>query len=68
MKRVTDICPCVYGQLICTKCKISSEIGWFKTDGTDIFCPICDFKVGYFRKKEMIRKNETDADIKRMNE
>lgn len=52
MKRVTDVCPCVYEQVKCTKCKISSEIGWYKTDGTDIFCPICDYKMGYFQTKK----------------
>lgn len=58
MKRVTDVCPCVYGQVKCTKCKISSEIGWYKTDGTDIFCPICDYKMGYFQTKKEKQENE----------
>lgn len=65
MKRVVDISPCAFGQIICTKCKISSDIGWYKTDGIDIFCPICDFKMGYFKQK---RNNEDKTHILNQSE
>ena len=56
MKRVAEVCPCVYGQVKCTKCKISSDIGWYKTDGTDIFCPICGYKMGILKPKTEVNE------------
>jgi len=60
MRRVVNVCPCVYGQVKCPKCKISSDIGWYKTNGNDIFCPICDFKVGYFQTKKERQESEDE--------
>lgn len=51
MKRVVDVCPCVYGQVKCTKCLIPSDIGWYKTDGVEIYCPICGHKMGILKSK-----------------
>ena len=51
MKRVVDVCPCVYGQVKCTKCLILSDIGWYKTDGVEIYCPICGHKMGILKSK-----------------
>ena len=52
MKRVVDICPNVFGPVKCTKCLIPSDIGWYKTDGIEIYCPICGYKMGVFKQKE----------------
>lgn len=52
LKRVVNICPNVFGQVKCTRCNIPSDIGWYKTDGTDIFCPICGYKIGTFEQKK----------------
>ncbi len=52
MKRVINVCPCVYGQVKCTKCKIPFDIGWYKTDGIEIYCPICGYKMGRFEQKK----------------
>ncbi len=52
MKWVIDVCPCVYGPVKCTKCLMSSDIGGYKTDGINIFCPICGYKMGVFKQKK----------------
>ncbi len=51
MKRVVDVCPNVFGKVKCTGCKIQSDIGWYKTDGIDIYCPICGYKMGILESK-----------------
>lgn len=56
LKRVVDISPCVFGQVKCTECKISSEIGWYKTDGVELYCPICGYKMGIFKQKKETRE------------